>query len=110
MEDYFAHLKKEYPKAPKIHLILDNGPYNTSAATKEAAIKHGIVLHFLPPYSPNLNPIERIWKIMNEHARNNRFFKTAKEFKRAINGFFEVTWPSISLTMISRVNDSFQRI
>ncbi|NQY38343.1 MAG: transposase [Alteromonadaceae bacterium] len=33
---------------------------------KKALIKR----HYLPPYSPNLNPIERLWKVMNEHARN----------------------------------------
>jgi transposase len=33
-----------------------------------------IKLHFLPPYSPNLNPIKRLWKVMNEKVRNNRLF------------------------------------
>ena len=50
---------------------------------------YGITLHYLPPYSPNLNPIERLWKVMNEYVRNNRFFKSAKEFKKEILTFFE---------------------
>jgi len=41
----------------------------------EIATELNIKLHFLPPYSPNLNPIERLWKVMNEKVRNNRFFK-----------------------------------
>jgi transposase len=77
MEEHFKKLRQKYPKAPKIHLILDQGPYNTSADTKGAARKYGIILHYLPPYSPNLNPIERLWKVMNERARNNRFFGSA---------------------------------
>ena len=40
-----------------------------------------IELHSLPPYSPNLNSIERLWKVMNEHARNNRYFATARAFR-----------------------------
>lgn len=36
-----------------------------------------LVMHILPPYSPNLNPIERLWKVMNELSRNNQVFKTA---------------------------------
>jgi transposase len=90
MEHHFIKLRRKYPKASKIHLILDNGPYNTSHETKEAA-KNSIILHYLPTYGPNLNPIEQLWKVMNEYARNNRFFQTAKEFREAILGFFDVT-------------------
>ena len=37
------------------------------------AVRIGIILRFLPTYyNPNLNPIERAWKIMNEHVRNNQ--------------------------------------
>jgi transposase len=106
--EHFEQLKKKYPLAKTIHLILDQGSYNTSNETKEKAEKYGIKLHYLPPYSPNLNPIERLWKVMNEHARNNKFFATAKEFRSAINNFFEVTWPKISISMVDRINDSFE--
>jgi transposase len=106
-EKHFAALRKKYPKAPKIHLILDRGPYNTSKDTKRAAVKYGILLHYLPAYSPNLNPIERLWKVMNEFVRNNRVFKSAAEFRRVINEFF-TKWPGISHSMIDRINDNFQ--
>jgi transposase len=91
-------------------VILDNGSYNSCQKTREEAGKRGIKLHFLPPYSPNLNHIERlwkIWKIMNEHARNNRFFGSAKEFRESIFGFFAETWPLIRPYMSTRINDSF---
>lgn len=109
MVKFFDLLKKTYPKAPKIHLILDRGPYNISHVTREAARKRGIELHYLPPYSPNLNPIQRLWKVMNEHVRNNRFFKSAKEFRKEITNFFEVTWPKIALSSVDRINDNFQK-
>ena len=108
MEQYFEELKLSYPKAPKIHLIVDREPYNTSFATKEAPLKRGIVLHHLPPYSPNLNPIERLWKVMNESVRNNRFFESAKQFRLEIMDFFEITWPKIAHSMVDRINDNFQ--
>jgi transposase len=110
MMEYFDHLKAAYPEAPQIHLILDQGPYNISIVTREAAEKRGIHLHYLPPYSPNLNPIERLWKVMNEHVRNNRVFESAKEFRREITRFFEFTWPQIALSMTDRINDNFQRL
>lgn len=108
MEGHFEKLRQKYPKAPKIHLILDQGRYNTSKETKEAAAKRGIVLHYLPPYSPNLNPIERLWKVMNEQVRNNRFFHSAQEFREAISNFFDVTWPQIAHSMVDRISDNFQ--
>ncbi|WP_084491011.1 transposase [Holospora elegans] len=58
MKTFFDQLKNAYPKAPKIHLILDQGSYNTSKDTQKAAKESGIEVHCFPP-SPNLNPIER---------------------------------------------------
>jgi transposase len=110
MVDFFDRLKEAYPKAPKIHMILDLGPYNVSKVTQEAAQLRNIVLHYLPPYSPNLNSIERLWKVMNEHVRNNRFFKDAKEFRQSIMNFFSNTWPEIASSMVDRINDNFQRL
>jgi transposase len=110
MVAYFAKIREAHPIARKIHLILDQGPYNTSHKTQEAARVQGIILHYLPPYSPNLNPIERLWKVMNEYVRNNVFFKSAQEFKQAILDFFQITWPQIAASMTDRINDNFQRL
>lgn len=110
LEHFFDLVKAAYPDAPKIHMILDNGPYNVSALTKEAARKRNIILHYLPPYSPNLNAIERLWKVMNECVRNNRIFRTATEFQAAIREFCENTWPKIAMSMVDRINDNFQKL
>lgn len=69
-----------------------------------------LVMHILPPYSPNLNPIERLWKVMNELSRNNRVFKTFNEFKETIRGFFLDTWETISDNLRTRINDNFQSL
>ncbi len=110
MGKYFKKLRRYYSEAPKIHLILDRGSYNISKETLEFASRYGIVIHYLPPYSPNLNPIERCWKIMNEYVRNNVFFKSADDFRAALNTFFTVTWPEIAQSMVDRVNDNFQTL
>lgn len=110
MDKHFAALKEAYTTAVKIHLILDRGSYNTSAQTRASAEKYGIVLHYLPAYSPNLNPIERVWKVMNERVRNNRVFTSAKEFRHDILAFFDTTWSKISNTLRSRINDNFQTL
>ena len=76
----------------------------------EEAEKLNIKLHYLPPYSPNLNPIERLWKVMNEYARNNEYFSKPKNFRHKINHFLEVTLPEIGASLSSRINDNFQRL
>ena len=70
MVAYLQELRNAYPESPKIHLILDQGPYNKSQKTQEAAVRLRIQIHYLPAYSPNLNPLERLWKVMNEEVRN----------------------------------------
>lgn len=110
MVKYLHKVRAAYPNAPKIHMILDRGPYNISEETREAARNVGIVLHYLPAYSPNLNPIERLWKVANEHVRNNRFFISAKEFRREMMDFYINKWPQIAHTMLDRINDNFSPV
>lgn len=110
LKEHFKQLRQKYSTAPKIHLILDNGGYNRSFETKKAAKEYGIVLHYLPPYSPNLNPIERLWKVMNEKVRNGKFFQSPKQFRQDIIDFFHLTWPKIAMAMTHRINDNFQRL
>lgn len=106
--DFFMLIREQYTTDKPIHLILDGAGYHRSKAVKSKAEELGIKLHYLPPYSPNLNPIERLWKVMNEHARNNKYFATAKEFRQSINEFFDETLPLIGNALTSRINDNFQ--
>lgn len=69
-----------------------------------------LVMHTLPPYSPNLNPIERVWKVTNELVRNNVVFKTCSEFKDKIHEFYNSTWDTISSNLKGRINDNFQKL
>ncbi len=66
----------------------------------------GITLYDLPPYSPNLNPIERVGRVMNEQDRKNVYFK----FIQAIRGFFQDTWKRPASSLIDKSNDTFQTI
>jgi transposase len=105
---FFEVIKAKYPHAPLIHIMLDNAGYYQNAIFQEMAEKNGFKLHFLPPYSPNLNPIERLWKIMNEEARNNKYFSKPKEFKEAIRNFFTETMPKITDKLKTRITDNFR--
>jgi len=107
---FFEQLKTAYPRATKIHIILDQSGYHRSQLVKDSALAMSIELHYLPPYSPNLNPIERLWKVMNELVRNNKFFASPKEFRDAISEFFEITISKIAQSLKGRINDEFQTI
>jgi transposase len=107
---FFDQLKAAYPDSPKIHIILDQSGYHRSQLVKDAAIKKNIELHYLPPYSPNLNPIERLWKVMNEEVRNNVFFSSTKDFRNAISNFFDDRLSKIAWSLRWRINDNFQTI
>lgn len=107
---FFDQIKTAYHGAPKIHIILDQSGYHRSQLVRDAALEKNIELHYLPPYSPNLNSIERLWKVMNEEERDNVFFSSAKMFRDAINNFFDVKLPKIAQSLRGRINDNFQTI
>lgn len=106
--DFFSKLRVAKKGYSTLHVILDQAGYHKSHVVIEAARVNNITLHYLPPYSPNLNPIERLWKVMNEHVRNNKFFSSAKEFRESIAGFFKNILPDIADSLSSRINDNFQ--
>jgi transposase len=108
IQAFFSSLREKEGNKKKIHLILDGAAYHRTQAVKDKAKKLNIELYYLPPYSPNLNPIERLWKVMNEHARNNRYFESTKAFRAAIDEFFEITLPRIGGELSTWINDNFQ--
>ena len=106
---FLKQLIQAKPAAKKIHVIWDNAGYHRSQAMRDFVKTTNIVLHFLPPYSPNLNPIERLWKIMHEKVTYNRYYPKFADFTDGILSFFE----NIEFhqnTMLSRITDNFQRL
>ena len=62
------------------HFISDNARYQHCEIVKNAAAQLGIQLDFLPPYSPNLNLIERLWKFVKKKTLYGQFTKQIKNF------------------------------
>jgi transposase len=86
---FFKEIRKEYPKSVKINLILDNASYNRAYEVQNFAKELNINLIYLPPYSPNLNLIERIWKFFKKKITKNNYHATFKDFYEAVNNFFK---------------------
>jgi len=108
--DFLDNIRKSYLDCGTIKLVLDGAGYHRSEIVKAAAERLNIELITLPPYSPNLNPIERLWKVMNKYARNGKYFATTKEFRWQINEFFSITLPKIAHKLDSWINDRFQTL
>jgi transposase len=79
--DLLRVIAASYPRARKIHLILDNYGVHSSKAAKAALEELGgkIVLHFLPPYCPDANRIERVWQDLHANVTRNHRCKTMKQ-------------------------------
>jgi len=84
----FEYLIILYPLATTIYVILDNAKYHYSNEVKEWVKNSKIKLIFLPVYSPELNLIERLWRVFKKNVLYNRYYKTFKEFKNACIDFF----------------------
>lgn len=81
-------IRAKNPSGELIQLILDNAAYNKSSKVKELAEELGIKLVYLPPYSPNLNPIERLWKFFKKKVLYNKYYETKEQFEDACTQFF----------------------
>ena len=81
MCDLLRAIRLRHPKARRICLILDNAPYNKSNRVRDLALELRIKILYLPPYSPNLNPIERLWKFMKKKVMANRYYPDMETFQ-----------------------------
>ncbi|MEI8390545.1 MAG: transposase [bacterium] len=66
----------------KKHLIImDNAAYRRNQGGEEYPLPKNVELFFLPPYSPDFNFIEKLWKVLRDDFFNNKFFKNVLELK-----------------------------
>ena len=85
---FFIKLKEHYGDLP-LKIVLDNARYQHCEFVENTANKLNITLLFLPPYSPNLNIIERLWKFTKKTILYAKYYETPFKFHSAINGFFQ---------------------
>lgn len=101
---YTIHHKKRHQEV-QVHLqqlldsdpdtfwfvVLDNASAHTTPALDKFLLQHQdrLELVFLPSYSPNLNLIERLWKLMRAQVTNNHFFETLSALAQAVVDWFE---------------------
>lgn len=94
----FYHLLENYPvpDGKRIYLILDNAPWHkkavrlvqTEALPEYQDIRDKMSLLFLPPYSPDLNPIEQVWRITRREVTHNTYFANELVLQNTLDSYF----------------------
>jgi len=85
----YEKVLEKNPDADIIYIITDNARYYRNKELFEWLETTKIKPVFLPPYSPNLNLIERLWKFLRKKVINTSFYRTKEKFRQAILNFFE---------------------
>lgn len=81
---FLKQLRTTYGSLP-MTIFLDNARYQRCKLVIDTAKSLNITLQFLPPYSPNLNLIERYWKFVKKKVLYSKYYETFDLFKKAIN-------------------------
>lgn len=88
--DLLDKLLATYPQAKVIHVVLDNYRIHSSEIVKAALLGylHGrIQLHFLPPYCPKYNRIERVWKDLHANVTRNHTCATMSKLMGEVRSY-----------------------
>ena len=97
-DTFFAFMKQlrslTAPTRRRVVIIADNAKYHHGRMHKEWRDRNSrrFALEFLPPYSPELNPIERVWKLTRRQATHNCYFPTLNDIVMAVEHVFHGWW------------------
>ena len=93
--EFLKYLSATYRRAKRIHLVLDNYIIHKARVVMNylEQINGRIVLHFLPPYSPDDNVIERLWKQMHDHVTRNHRHRTIDTLVAEVRRFLSSAQP-----------------
>jgi transposase len=82
-------LARDHPQARVIHIVLDNFKIHDSQATRAAvaSFEARVVLHFLPPYCPDANKIERVWLDLHANVNRNHRCQNMKELMTQVYNY-----------------------
>lgn len=102
--DFFKQLERTSTRrGNRVVVISDNARYHHAKLHRDwrDACDARFALDFLPPYSPDLNPIERVWKLVRRLRLHNRYFGTLEEIADSVEDLFG-QW--------ARRNDTLRRL
>ena len=90
-----------------VHIVLDNARYQKCEVVTNLAKELSIVLHYIPPYSPNLNLIERLWKHVKSRLRI-KYYDQFGDFTETIDSIIEDTCDGSKALIDKLIGESVQ--
>ena len=105
--ELLVHLAYRFADLP-IVVILDNARYQKCTLVLDTARYLNIQLVFLPPYSPNLNLIERLWRFVKKEVLYNCYYDDYPKFCTAITGCLAQTRTTHRLALETLLTLNFQ--
>jgi transposase len=105
----FAKVERANPHKRLIHVILDRAGTHRGQALQDWLARPGCRIRpiYLPAYAPNLNAIERRWKLMHQHVTHNRYYPDFRTFAEAVMRFFKTTLPREWKLFRDTITDNF---
>lgn len=89
----FQKIERKYHDKRTINIVVDNARYYKNHLVKTYLLNSKIKLIHIPPYSPNLNLIERLWKFLRQTCINSIHVPSFKQFKANILAFLDDLTP-----------------
>ena len=89
--DAVTQFRKESDVSQKICVVLDNASWHKKGVRlmkENKEISNHCEFLFLPPYSPELNPIERVWRITRKERTHNKYFHSLPILKDVLLSYF----------------------
>ena len=103
-------IERQFPARRRIHVFLDNARCHRARTVQQwlARTSCRIRLHFIPPYCPHLNPIERLWGVMHKAITHNRCSANIRAFQAEVLKFLRHTVPQNWTELCDAVSDNFR--
>ena len=88
---FLKRLLRHQTRGRRMFVVLDNARYHHALLLAPFLRRYArrLRLLFLPPYSPQLAPIERVWKLARRLATHNRYFATLPDVLLAVETCFD---------------------
>lgn len=87
--NFLKIIRSKNPGNEKIYFVVDGASYHKAEIVKSTAHNLNIKIVYLSPYSPNLNPTERLWKFYKKKVLYNKYYELKEDLQRATRKFFQ---------------------
>lgn len=105
--EFYKKIEAAHPEKRTIYIVRDNARYYANKDVQKYLETSRIIEIPLPPYSPNLNPIERLWLFMKKNLLYSHYYEHFSDFKEVIRKFFHEDFHLYQERLKTFITDNF---